>query len=197
MARHNNRNRGRKEPKFNFRVNEQIRIPEVRLVGENLDKVSQAVGSTIESGVYPTRRVKDWARQLDLDLVEISPNAKPPVVRIIDYNKFLYEKKKKEKELKAKASKTVVKEIRFGPNTDDHDFEFKLRHAKGFLEEGAKVKAYVHFRGRTIVFKDRGQLLLLRFLKELEDYGAAEALPKMEGRRMIVIVSPKKVKKKK
>ena len=123
-------------------------------------------------------------------------DAKPPVVRIIDYNKFLYERKKKEKEIKAKAAKTVVKEIRFGPNTDDHDFEFKTRHAKGFLEDGAKVKAYVHFRGRTIVFKDRGELLLLRFLKELEEYGTAEALPKMEGRRMIVIVTPKKVKKK-
>ncbi len=129
---------------------------------------------------------------MDLDLVEISPNAKPPVVRIIDYNKFLYDKKKKEKEIKAKTQKTVVKEIRFGPNTDDHDFDFKLRHAQKFLEEGAKVKAYVHFRGRTIVFKDRGELLLLRFLKELEEYGSAESLPKMEGRRMIVIVSPKK-----
>jgi translation initiation factor IF-3 len=133
---------------------------------------------------------------MELDLVEISPKAKPPVVRIIDYNKFLYDRKKKEKEIKAKAAKTVIKEIRFGPNTDDHDFEFKLRHAKKFLEEGAKVKAYVHFRGRTIVFKDRGELLLLRFLKELEDFGAAEALPKMEGRRMIVVVSPKKAKKK-
>lgn len=132
---------------------------------------------------------------MGLDVVEIAATAKPPVVRIIDYNKFLYEKKKKEKEIKAKAAKTVVKEIRFGPNTDDHDFEFKLRHARGFLEDGAKVKAYVHFRGRTIVFKDRGELLLLRFLKELEDVGAAEALPKMEGRRMIVIISPKKAKK--
>jgi translation initiation factor IF-3 len=126
--------------------------------------------------------------------VEISPNAKPPVVRIVDYNKFLYEKKKKEKEIKAKAAKTVVKEIRFGPNTDDHDFEFKVRHAREFLEENSKVKAYVNFRGRTIVFKDRGELLLLRFLKELEDLGAAESLPKLEGRRMIVIVTPKKKK---
>ncbi|MCB0675298.1 MAG: translation initiation factor IF-3, partial [Saprospiraceae bacterium] len=126
---------------------------------------------------------------------EISPNADPPVVRIIDYNKFLYERKKKEKELKAKAAKTVIKEIRFGPNTDDHDFDFKMRHAYKFLEEGAKVKAYVHFRGRTIVFKDRGELLLLRFIKELEEVGAAEALPKMEGRRMIVVLAPKKKKK--
>jgi len=168
-------------------------VPEVRLVGDNLEEVSEAIGDKIDPGnVWSTQEVKGWARQMDLDLVEISPNAKPPVVRIIDYNKFLYEKKKKEKEIKAKAAKTVVKEIRFGPNTDDHDFEFKLRHAQKFLEEGAKVKAYVHFRGRTIVFKDRGELLLLRFLKELEDYGAAEDLPKMEGRRMIVIVSPKK-----
>jgi len=171
-------------------------VPEVRLVGENLEEVSAAVGQAIKPGeVFPTRDVKNWAQKMDLDLVEISPNAKPPVVRIIDYKKFLYDKKKKEKELKANQVKTVIKEIRFGPNTDDHDFDFKLRHAKKFLEEGSKVKAYVQFRGRTIVFKDRGELLLLRFLKELEDYGAAEALPKMEGRRMIVIVSPKKAKK--
>ena len=178
-------------------MNRQIRIPEVRLVGDNLDKVSEVAGHEVESGVYDTRQLMRWAEAMELDLVEISPKANPPVVRIIDYNKFLYDKKKKEKEMKAKAQKTVVKEIRFGPNTDDHDFDFKLRHAKKFLEEGAKVKAYVHFRGRTIVFKDRGQLLLLRFLKELEEYGAAEALPKMEGRRMIVIVQPKKVQKKK
>ena len=183
--------------KFNFRVNEQIRVPEIRLVGDNLEEVAGIIGQTIEPGiVYPTRRAREWAEQAELDLVEISPNAKPPVVKIIDYNKFLYERKKKEKEIKAKAAKTVVKEIRFGPNTDDHDFDFKLRHAKGFLEDGAKVKAYVHFRGRTIVFKDRGELLLLRFLKELEEYGAAESLPKMEGRRMNVVVAPKKVKKK-
>jgi len=174
-------------------VNEQIRVPEVRLVGDNLDEVSEVVGNTVDAGtVLSTRKVREWADKMDLDLVEISPNAKPPVVRIIDYNKFLYDKKKKEKEIKAKTQKTVVKEIRFGPNTDDHDFDFKLRHAQKFLEEGAKVKAYVHFRGRTIVFKDRGELLLLRFLKELEEYGSAESLPKMEGRRMIVIVSPKK-----
>lgn len=174
-------------------MNEQIRVPEVRLVGDNLDEVSEVVGNTVDAGtVLSTRKVREWADKMDLDLVEISPNAKPPVVRIIDYNKFLYDKKKKEKEIKAKTQKTVVKEIRFGPNTDDHDFDFKLRHAQKFLEEGAKVKAYVHFRGRTIVFKDRGELLLLRFLKELEEYGSAESLPKMEGRRMIVIVSPKK-----
>lgn len=196
MARRRSRNYQRKsDPKDQFRTNEQIRAPEVRLVGDNLQALGETIGQNIESDIYPTRKVLDWARRMGLDLVEIAATAKPPVVRIIDYNKFLYEKKKKEKEIKAKAAKTVVKEIRFGPNTDDHDFDFKLRHARGFLEDGAKVKAYVHFRGRTIVFKDRGELLLLRFIKELEDVGAAEALPKMEGRRMIVIVSPKKGKK--
>ena len=160
-----------------------------------MDAISEAAGRKIAPGVYNTRHVLDWARRMELDLVEISPKAAPPVVKIIDYNKFLYEKKQREKEIKAKAVKTVVKEIRFGPNTDEHDFEFKLRHAQRVLEEGAKVKAYVHFRGRTIVFKDRGELLLLRFLKELEEFGSAEALPKMEGRRMTVIVQPKKGKK--
>ena len=186
----------RKETGPRFRVNEQIRIPEVRLVGDNLEALSELIGQKVEPGVYPTRRARDWAIKMELDLVEISPKANPPVVRIIDYNKFLYERKKKQKAIKANAAKTVIKEIRFGPNTDDHDFEFKLRHAQKFLEDGAKVKAYVHFRGRTIVFKERGELLLLRFLKELEEYGTAEALPKMEGRRMIVIVAPKKAKKK-
>lgn len=174
------------------RINEHIKIPEVRLVGDNLEDLGEVIGQHVESGVFKTNIVKDWAREMGLDLVEIAPKAKPPVVKIIDYNKFLYNKKKKEKEIKSKASKTVIKEIRFGPNTDDHDFDFKLKHAKGFLEEGAKVKAYVHFRGRTIVFKERGELLLLRFLKELEDYGSAESLPKLEGKRMTVIVSPKK-----
>ncbi len=184
-----------KEKDDQFRVNEQIRIPEIRLIGDNMEAVSALLGVEIKSGeVYATRDAREWAERAELDLVEISPNAKPPVVRIVDYNKFLYEKKKKEKEIKAKAAKTVVKEIRFGPNTDDHDFEFKVRHAREFLEENSKVKAYVNFRGRTIVFKDRGELLLLRFLKELEDLGAAESLPKLEGRRMIVIVTPKKKK---
>lgn len=178
------------------RINGFIKVPEVRLVGDNLDAVSEIAKKEIESGVYSTRQVQSWANALDLDLVEISPKAKPPVCRIIDYKKFLYQKKKKEKELKAKTAKTVIKEIRFGPNTDEHDFDFKSRHAKKFLEEGAKVKAYVFFRGRTIVFKDRGQLLLLKFLKELEEYGTADNMPKMEGRRMIVMVSPKKGKKK-
>ena len=174
-----------------------IRVPEVRLVGDNLEEISNEVGTKIEGGnVWDTRQVKGWGRDLGLDLVEISPNAKPPVVRLTDYKKFLYEKKRKEKEIRNKAVKTVIKEVRFGPNTDDHDFEFKTRHARGFLEDGAKVKAYVHFRGRSIVFKDRGELLLLRFMKELEDLGAAEAMPKMEGRRMNVIISPKKLGKK-
>lgn len=190
-----NRNQ-RRETKPDHRINDQIRFNEVRLVGDNLDKVSEVAGKTIESEVYPTSKVREWALKLGLDMIEIAANAVPPVVRIVDYNKFLYEKKKREKELKAKTAKTVIKEIRFGPNTDDHDFDFKLRHAKSFLEEGAKVKAYVFFRGRTIVFKDRGELLLLKFLKELDELGSAEDLPRMEGRRMTVMISPKKKKKK-
>jgi translation initiation factor IF-3 len=183
------------DDKPGLRINDQIRVPEVRLVGENLEILSEVAGMEVKGGeVYNTRQVREWATQLHLDMVEISPNAAPPVVRVVDFNKFLYEKKRKEKEIKSKAAKTVIKEIRFGPNTDDHDFEFKVRHAKTFLEENAKVKAYVNFRGRTIVFKDRGELLLLRFLKELEEYGAPEALPKLEGRRMIVMVSPKRKK---
>ncbi len=191
-TRFNNRN---KPKKFQYRTNHHIRVPEIRLVGDNLDEVSEVAGRKVESDIYPTSKVRAWADAMDLDLVEISPKAKPPVCRIIDFKKFLYDKKKKEKEIKAKAVKTVVKEIRFGPNTDDHDFNFKLNHAKKFLQDGAKVKAYVHFKGRTIVFKDRGELLLLRFLKELEEFGSAERLPKLEGRRMNVIVSPKKVSK--
>ena len=185
-----------REPKFSVRINNQIRVPRIRLVGDNLDAISEVADKEITPDIYYTNKAVQWAEALDLDLVEISPNADPPVCKIIDYKKFLYDKKKKEKELKAKSAKTVIKEIRFGPNTDDHDFEFKCRHAQKFLEEGAKVKAYVQFRGRAIVFKDRGELLLLKFLKELEEVGAAEALPKMEGRRMIVMISPKKAKKK-
>ena len=182
----------RDEPKH--RINDFIRVPEVRLVGDNLDEVSDAAGRTVESGVYDTRSVKKWARELGSDLVEISAKAVPPVVRIMDYSKFIYDQKKKEKEIKAKAVKTVIKEIRFGPNTDDHDFDFKLRHAKAFLAEGSKLKAYVHFKGRSIVFKDRGELLLLRFIKELENLGMPEELPRMEGRRMHVIIAPDKKK---
>lgn len=150
----------------------------------------------MEVGVYPTRKALEMAEAQGLDLVEISPKADPPVCKIIDYSKFKYEQKKKQKEIKAKAQKTVIKEIRFGPNTDDHDFDFKLNHAKGFLKEGAKVKAYVHFVGRTIVFKERGEILLLRFAQALEDLAKVEQLPKLEGKRMSVMLSPKAVSKK-
>jgi len=184
------------KPKFNYRINGKILSHKIRLVGENFDEISEVAGKTIESGVFNTRDAVAWAEALDLDLVEISPNADPPVAKIQDYNKFLYLKKKKEKEIKTKTAKTVIKEIRFGPNTDEHDFNFKLKHAQKFLTDGAKVKAYVHFRGRTIVFKDRGQLLLLKFINELADLGAAEELPKMEGRRMIVMIAPIKKPKK-
>lgn len=196
MRRRSNFKNQKRDERHNFKVNGQIRDPEVRLVGDNFDEITQAVGSTVETGVYNTRKVIDWAQTMEKDVVMISPNANPPVVKIIDFNKFLYLKKKKEKEIKGKTAKTVIKEIRFGPNTDDHDFNFKLKHAQKFLSDGAKVKAYVHFKGRTIVFKDRGQLLLLRFINELAEYGAAEALPKMEGRRMIVMIAPLKKKAK-
>lgn len=186
----------KRQPKHNFKINEFIHSRQIRLVGENFAEISEVAGRPLESGVFNTIEAVRWAKDLDLDLVEISPKAIPPVAKIIDFNKFLYLKKKKEKEIKSKTAKTVIKEIRFGPNTDEHDFEFKLRHAQKFLSEGAKVKAYVHFRGRTIVFKDRGQLLLLKFINELAEYGGAENLPKMEGRRMIVMISPLKKQKK-
>jgi translation initiation factor IF-3 len=187
-------NRGVVAPEH--RINEFIRVPEVRLVGDNLEEISEAVGQLVEASIYPTSKAQKWAEEMGLDLVEISPNAEPPVCRITDYNKFLYQKKKKEKELKANAAKVELKEIRFGPETGEHDFDFKLRHAKNFLAEGNKVKAYVQFKGRAIVFKDRGELLLLRFMKELEELGVAEQLPKLEGKRMMVILSPKKGGKK-
>jgi len=177
-----------------YRINRDILVPEVRLVGDNFDEVSEIVGHKVEPGVFPTRVAQNWARDMGIDLVEISPKAVPPVCRLIEFNKFIYERKRKEKEIKSKTVKTVVKEIRFGPNTDDHDFDFKLRHAIKFLEDGHKVKAYVHFRGRSIVFKERGELLLLRFMQELDDLGSAENLPQMEGRRMHVILAPKKKK---
>lgn len=154
------------------------------------------VGENVEVGVYPTRKALEMAEAQGLDLVEISPKADPPVCKIIDYSKFKYEQKKKQKEIKAKAQKTVIKEIRFGPNTDDHDFEFKLNHAKGFLKDGAKVKAYVHFVGRTIVFKERGEILLLKFAQALEDLAKVDQLPKLEGKRMTVMLSPKSGPKK-
>jgi len=150
------------------------------------------VGDGIESQVLPTREAIALAEENQMDLVEISPSADPPVCKIIDYRKFLYEQKKKEKELKAKQSKVVLKEIRFGPNTDEHDFKFKLNHAKKFLEEGAKVKAYVFFRGRSIVYKEQGEILLLKFATELENIGVVEQLPKLEGKRMIMLINPKK-----
>ena len=178
------------------RINDMIRVPEIRLVGDNLDKIAEEVGEEFKAGeVYETRLAKQWARKAELDLVEISPKAVPPVVKMTDYKKFLYKQKQREKELKANTVQTVVKEVRFGPNTGDHDFEFKVRHAREFLEDGSKVKAYVHFRGRTIVFKDRGELLLLRLMKELEDVGTAETMPVMEKRRMQVMLQPKKRKK--
>lgn len=142
-------------------------------------------------GIYPIQQALEMAQNQGLDLVEISPKANPPVCKIIDYSKFKYEQKKKQKEIKAKTQKTVIKEIRFGPNTDDHDFNFKLKHAMNFLKDGAKVKAYVHFAGRTIVFKERGEILLLKFIQELEDLGKIEQMPKMEGKRMTVILAPK------
>jgi translation initiation factor IF-3 len=150
------------------------------------------VGDNVEPAVMSTVAAIALANDLELDLVEISPKADPPVCKIIDYKKFLYAQKKKQKEIKAKQSKVVVKEIRFGPNTDDHDFQFKLKHARKFLEDGAKVKAYVFFRGRTIVFKERGEILLLRFATELEDIGTVELLPKLEGKRMTIMFNPKK-----
>jgi len=195
LAKRRNRPKPRVSEESKFKINRNIRAHRIRLVGNNLEEISKIVGKTITPDIYSTIEVIRWADAVDLDLVEISPKADPPVCKIIDFKKFLYEKKKKSKELKAKTQKTVIKEIRFGPNTDDHDFLFKVKHARKFLEDGSKVKAYVHFRGRTIVFKERGELLLLRFMNELEDLGSAEALPKMEGRRMIVMLAPSKKKK--
>ncbi len=194
MAKRRKKNFKRAAPKISFRINEDILVPQIRLVGDNFDELAKAIGQPVEAGIYRTNIAVEWAQEMGLDLVEISPRAEPPVCKIIDYRKFLYDKKKKDKEIKSRTVKTVIKELRFGPNTDDHDFEFKLKHAKKFLEDGAKVKAYVHFRGRSIVFKDRGELLLLRLLKELEEHGAAEELPRLEGRRMTVIISPRKKK---
>ncbi len=167
--------------KDQYFVNERIRAREVRLVGDN-----------VEQGIYSLRDALQIAEQQELDLVEISPNAVPPVCRVIDYQKFLYQQKKRLKEQKAKSTKVVIKEIRFGPQTDDHDYNFKLKHAKGFLEEGAKVKAYVFFKGRSILFKEQGEVLLLRFANDLEDYGKVEQMPLLEGKRMIIVLTPKK-----
>jgi translation initiation factor IF-3 len=173
-----------KKKEAEHRINEFVRAQEVRLVGEN-----------VEQGVYSLAKAIDLANELELDLVEISPNAVPPVCRIIDYSKFIYEQKKKQKEIKANAKQTVIKEIRFGPNTSDHDFQFKLKHAISFLENGEKVRAYVHFKGRAIVYKEKGEILLLKFAQALEDYGKVELLPKLEGKRMFLTLAPKVAKK--
>lgn len=152
------------------------------------------VGENIEMGVYSIKQALEFAEEQGLDLVEISPNAKPPVAKVMDYKKFLYEQKKREKVLKAKASKVVVKEIRFGPNTDDHDYEFKKRNAEKFLKEGSKLKAFVFFKGRSIVFKDKGEILLLRLAQDLEELGKVEQMPKLEGKRMTMFLAPRKTK---
>lgn len=158
-------------------------MPEVRLVGDN-----------IETGVYKTTEARRLAEEQELDLVEISPNAEPPVCKIMDYGKFLYQQKKREKELKAKSSQITVKEIRFGPNTDEHDYEFKKKNAIKFLKDGAKLKAFVFFKGRSIIYKEQGQILLLRLAQDLEDYGKVENMPVLEGKRMIIYIAPKKKK---
>ena len=171
--------------KNQYRINEQIRVREVRIVGDN--------GST----VVPTRDALNMAREQGVDLVEISPNANPPVCRLIDYSKFLYQQKKRQKEMKAKQTKVEVKEIRFGPQTDEHDYQFKLKHAREFLEEGNKVRAYVLFRGRSILFKEQGEVLLLRFANDLEEYGKVESMPSLEGKKMFLYLAPKKAGEKK
>ncbi|MBF1544765.1 MAG: translation initiation factor IF-3 [Prevotella salivae] len=167
--------------KNQYRINEQIRVREVRIVGED------------GSEVVPTRKALDMARQNGVDLVEISPNAQPPVCRLIDYSKFLYQQKKHQKEMKQKQVKVEVKEIRFGPQTDEHDYQFKLKHAREFLNEGNKVRAYVFFRGRSILFKEQGEVLLLRFANDLEEFGKVEQMPKLEGKKMFLYLAPKKV----
>ena len=177
--------RFKKEQQQEHRTNHMIRVPQVRLVGDN-----------VEVGVYDTQTAQRMAQDQGLDLVEISPQADPPVCKIIDYNKFLYEKKKREKEMKAKSKVSEVKEIRFTPNTDDHDFDFKSKHAQNFLKDGNKVKAYVQFKGRAIMFKERGELLLLKFAERLVEFGTLESMPKLEGKRMFAIFAPKSQKKK-
>ena len=167
--------------KEQYRINDEIHAKEVRIVGDN-----------IESKVYPFFQALKMAEENGMDLVEISPNAQPPVCRIIDYSKFLYQLKKRQKEQKAKQVKVNVKEIRFGPQTDDHDYNFKLKHAKGFLSDGDKVKAYVFFKGRSILFKEQGEVLLLRFANDLEDYAKVDQMPLLEGKRMTILLSPKK-----
>jgi len=171
----------RKDSREQHRINERIRVPEVRLVGDN-----------VQEGIYPTNEALKIAEQRELDLVEIAPTAKPPVCRVVDYQKFVYQQKKKLKEQKAKSVKVTMKEIRFGPQTDDHDYNFKLKHAMNFLSEGSKVKAFVFFKGRSILFKEQGEVLLLRFANDLEEYAKVEYMPIMEGKRMSIMLSPKK-----
>ena len=173
-----------KKDEDGLRINNEIRVPQVRLVGDNI----------AEPGIYPIAKALKLADELELDLVEISAKADPPVCKILDYQKYLYQQKKKAKEMKSNASKVVIKEIRFGPNTDEHDFQFKLKHAMEFLQEGAKVKSSVFFKGRSIVYADQGEKLLLRFALELEDCGRAEQMPKLEGKRMIMMIAPIKKK---
>ena len=174
-----------KKDEDGLRINNEIRVPQVRLVGDNI----------AEPGIYPIAKALKLADELELDLVEISAKADPPVCKILDYQKYLYQQKKKAKEMKSNASKVVIKEIRFGPNTDEHDFHFKLKHAMEFLQEGAKVKSSVFFKGRSIVYADQGEKLLLRFAVELEEYGRAEQMPKLEGKRMFMMIAPLPKKK--
>lgn len=171
----------KKDKDGGYAINEQIRAHEVRLVGDNVDE-----------GVYPIARALSIADEQELDLIMIAANANPPVCRVMDYQKFMYQQRKRLKEQKAKSTKIVVKEIRFGPQTDDHDYEFKLKHAIGFLKEGAKVKSYVFFKGRSILFKEQGEVLLLRFANDLEEYGKVDQMPVLEGKRMTIMISPKK-----
>jgi translation initiation factor IF-3 len=167
------------------KINNEIRAKSVRIVGDNVDN----------QGVFTLQEALKLADELELDLVEISPNADPPVCKIIDYQKFLYQQKKKQKEIKAKTAKIIVKEIRFGPNTDEHDYNFKLKHAQNFLQDGAKVKAFVFFKGRSILYKEQGEILLLRLAQDLEELGKVEQLPKLEGKRMSILLTPKALKK--
>ncbi|HLT52252.1 MAG TPA: translation initiation factor IF-3 [Flavobacteriaceae bacterium] len=178
-----NRRQNSEKKEEQHRLNSKIRVEKVRLVGDN-----------VETGIYPTSKALQLADEMGLDLVEISPNAEPPVCKIMDYKKFLYEQKKREKVLKAKATKVIIKEIRFGPQTDDHDYEFKKKHAERFLKDGAKLKAFVFFKGRSIVFKEQGQILLLKLAQDLEEFGKVEQMPKLEGKRMTMFIAPKKPK---
>ncbi|MGC9332112.1 MAG: translation initiation factor IF-3 [Bacteroidales bacterium] len=181
-----NKSRGNSNHELSYRINEEIRVDSVRLVGDNID----------EPGVYDTREAMKIANNMGLDLVEISPKANPPVCKAADYQKLLYQQKKKQKQMKANTVKMVQKEIRFTPNTNDHDYNFKLKHAENFLKDGAKVKAYVFFKGRTILFKEKGEILLLKLAQDLENVAKVDQLPKLEGKRMIMLLSPKTSKKK-